>query len=229
MDWPEWHSLGMPPARNLSGFRFGRLIVQSRGPQAFKRGSGHPVVQWICVCDCEKEITVRGESLRSGNTTSCGCFHKERLRANFYTHGQSGTVLYQAWRGMKTRCYNPNSSKYPDYGGRGVDVCPEWLDSFEAFARDMGQPPPGTSLDRIDNEKGYSLGNCRWATLTQQARNKRSVALIEVDRQMLTAEEYAVFRGVRPKALYKHMSRYGLSATEAADKILALRELQRRR
>lgn len=117
---------------------------------------------------------VRGEDLRSGNSTSCGCLQKEKARARFLTHGQSETRLFKIWLQMKQRCFNPNDDKYADYGGRGITVKEPWLSDFEAFRRDMGpRPSDEHSVDRVNNDGNYEPGNCRWATRLEQAANRR--------------------------------------------------------
>lgn len=119
-------------------------------------------------------------NLRSGASQSCGCLHRERASAAKTTHGLSGTPEYEIWQAMLKRCA-PGSPRYESYGDRGITVCERWRDSFENFLADMGPRPKGKrngraifSIDRIDNERGYEPGNCRWTTATPQARNARS-------------------------------------------------------
>lgn len=90
------------------------------------------------------------------------------------THGMTGTRTYRSWESMKRRCLNPNERAFPNYGGRGITVCERWLASFENFFADMGECPPGLTLDRRNNDGNYEPGNCRWATYSEQARNRRS-------------------------------------------------------
>jgi hypothetical protein len=147
----------------LSGRRFGRLVV--RAYAGAKR--------WDCVCDCGSHTVVWGGHLRRGETKSCGCLHRELAKACATKHGMYGTREYRSWQGMKQRCCNPEHVAYESYGGRGITVCEEWRLSFEAFFADMLERPPGTSLDRINNDGNYEPGNCCWSDAKQQAENRR--------------------------------------------------------
>ena len=151
---------------HLEGQRFGRLVVVSvRG-----RGKDHHV-SWECLCDCGKRSIVRSSSLMSGQTKSCGCFQIEKATSHNGRHRPE----YNTWATMLQRCMNPNNPSYKDYGGRGITVCDDWL-KFENFFRDMGKrPTPKHSIDRKENGGNYEPGNCRWATNTEQAMNKRTL------------------------------------------------------
>ncbi len=154
---------------NLTGQRFGRLAVVAEGG----RGDGNrKKLLWHCICDCGNKITVMGDNLRCGHTKSCGCWSKEVSKQSKIKHGLAGSRIYSIWHAMRNRCLNPNNSAFKRYGGVGIGVCERWL-VLENFISDMGEPPEGYSIDRIDSTKGYSPENCRWASAATQARNSR--------------------------------------------------------
>ena len=151
--------------RDLTGQRFGKLLVLSRSERKKKDS-------WRCLCDCGVEKKIRGVNLTQG-TKSCGCLLSETMRV----HGQAGrTPEYQVWAAIIQRCTNPNNPSYPRYGGRGVTVCERWRDSFEAFYEDMGDRPEGKrpsgrafySIHRAENAMVYSKKTCVWATQKEQ-------------------------------------------------------------
>jgi hypothetical protein len=156
---------------DLTGQRFGRLFVLAR---AINRGK---VAVWQCQCDCGQIKIIPGRNLRDGISQSCGCLQRERSSANCKAtktkHGYKGTPTYTSWIEMRRRCSRSHRAEFRNYGARGISVCQEWLNSFEAFLRDMGTRPEGKSLDRINNDGNYEPGNCRWATLIEQRRNRR--------------------------------------------------------
>lgn len=152
----------------LAGERYGRLeIVRDRQP-------GEQRI--YCRCDCGNELTVSRSNLRTGNSRSCGHDRNEGARNPRFAHGMAGTRIYNIWADMVGRCTRPTHIRYADYGGRGITVCDRWRD-FANFYADMDERPEGRSLDRIDNDLGYSPQNCRWATASEQASNKRGFGL----------------------------------------------------
>jgi len=159
--------------------RFGRLIILNEEPVHIKP-SGQHSRRFKLKCDCGNEIVTSLNSLRSGNTKSCGCYMKEINSKIHKIHGESHsngkrnyTPTYQSWRCMRDRCLYSGNIRYQHYGGRGIKICDRWND-FRNFLEDMGDRPEGLTLDRFPNKDGdYTPDNCRWATDSEQMKNRR--------------------------------------------------------
>lgn len=155
--------------------KFGLLTVLSRANNdRFGR------TQWHCTCDCGKQHVAALFRMTSGHTKSCGCI---KGKGN-PTHRMSSTPTHNSWCGMKQRCNYPGHDQYALYGGRGIKVCDRWNESFESFLEDMGKKPAGMTIERNDTNGNYEPGNCRWATMAEQNRNRRSN--INVERNGVT-------------------------------------------
>lgn len=185
----------------LPGERFGRLVVTAVIDGQTRK----------CLCDCGTETVVLRCNLKTGNTQSCGCFRKEIEPVASITHGQTcgkkWSPTYRVWHGILQRCLNPKNPGWGDYGGRGITVCAEWKESFEAFLSDMGERPDGCSIDRIDNDGPYQKDNCVWANDTQQARNKRNNRLLTHNGKTQTLAEWAEETAIPYYTLHSRLRR----------------------
>jgi len=196
---------------DLNGQKFARLTVISLHSALAGK------VRWDCKCDCGKELIVSTTHLRSGHTGSCGCAASEATAARNVanaTHGMWKTPEFEAWSSMRKRCYMPSAHGYERYGGRGITVCDEWKDSFEAFFAYVGKrPTPGHSIDRIRNAEGYKPGNVRWATATEQNNNRRTNVTALVNDEIMTAAQISKMFGL-PHATVRYRINAGKSGAE---------------
>jgi hypothetical protein len=163
-------------AKDVTGLKFGRLTVIGDAPK-YVSPKGKEIRRVVARCECGAESTINLHSIRYGLSASCGCYRTE-LAVSSVKHGdarkRANTREYKTWSNMIARCENPNVDRYPIYGGRGIRVCEKWRESFGDFLSDMGRrPTPKHSIDRIDVNGNYEPGNCRWATNSEQQRNKR--------------------------------------------------------
>ncbi len=216
----------MPSFIDRTGQKFGRWTVLHQGPHEGK------YVTWACRCACGTERAVRGARLAAGKSESCGCLHKEiqreRLTGNTInaTHGKTKTREFDIWRSMLQRCKNTNHAAYKNYGGRGIAVCPRWATSFENFIEDMGTAPKGLTLDRFDNNKGYTPENCRWVSMKVQANNRSSNRLITVKGVTKTITAWAEDLNTSDVAINSRIKR-GWSEEDAVTK--PIRVIKRRK
>lgn len=186
---------------NLVGKRFGRLTVIER-QGSYKSGDA----RWLCECDCGNFTYSTGVDLkRRSKDRSCGCYRAEEIKERATTHGKTGTKVHKCWAAMVSRCLTPTSQAYANYGGRGITVAEEWL-LFENFYADMGEPPAKEfSIDRLDNEKGYSKDNCAWKTVKEQNRNRRSNRQITFRGITKTLVEWAELTGLHRACISKRI------------------------
>lgn len=168
----------MSITKNLKGRKFGRLTVMYDTNKRDKNGC----IYCMCQCDCGNKKEIIKSSLLSGNTKSCGCMIKERLKKDkiHYKHGGTHTKLYNIWWKIIARCYNKNDKAYKNYGGRGIKMCNEWKNNYSAFKQwaEKNGYKEGLSIDRINNNEGYNPENCRWATKSEQANNRRTNIIV---------------------------------------------------
>lgn len=204
---------------DLTGIRFGRLTVISR---AENDKNGKPM--WNCVCDCGTEKVLSTSSLQTG-TKSCGCYRREWASTIKVKHGGcrrgKRDRLYSVWNMIKQRCLDPNCKSYKNYGGRGITICDEWSNDYETFrtwSLQNGYDPEAKNhectIDRIDNDKGYSPDNCRWVEMKVQARNTRANRIIEYNGEEKTLAEWGEETGILPITIH-HRLKSGWTLEEA--------------
>lgn len=205
----------MPSLIDLTGQRFGRWVVLEKAPR--HRSS----VYWICKCDCGTVKAVNSQSLRKGESLSCGCYHYEELANKVRTHGKSKTRLYNIWASMRERCYCPSLPAFKYYGGKGITVCDEWQDFavFEKWALENGYDATAKThkctIDRIDNTKGYSPTNCRWVDSYTQANNISSNRPITYNGKTKNLSEWCRELNLNYHLIYDRLFCYGWDVDRA--------------
>lgn len=199
----------------LAGQQFGRWTVL--GPSSERSASGGAM--WECRCECGTERTVKALSLRQGASQSCGCLWRETMARVHTTHGK-GTrrfgidPTYQAWSAAKARCH-PESPHAAYYADRGITMSREWAENFSAFLRDTGPCPPGKELDRIDNNRGYESGNCRWTIRAIQMRNTGRNHWITIDGETLCVQDWAKRMRISAGLICTRITKLGWSEERA--------------
>lgn len=234
----------MPELIDITGRTFGELTVLR---MADVKVAGRPA--WVCRCVCGKEVVAHGHNLRCGDKTTCGAHrsksfiakHKARPGANrIYPKGtDTHSRIYTLWNAIVARCYRPSHEAYCRYGGRGILMCDAWRSfaNFREWALSSGYSEHLT-IDRLDNDKGYEPGNCRWATRSEQANNRRNTIRVNAFGETKTVTEWPQdqrclvdARKLWKRLRYGHHPEFAMTATEAEIRHLAgkTREAERRR
>jgi len=200
----------MSKFKSLIGETFGRLLVVERVENKIYL-SGRSFVQYKCLCNCGNIVFVLGNTLKAGKTKSCGCLRKETSRGH-PTHGKTNTRLFKIWSSMKERCYLKNHVGYKNYGARGIFVCDEWIgktgfQKFYDWSINNGYKE-NLSIDRIDNNKGYFPENCRWATRSEQQRNRRDSIIIEYNGEKRSLADWSQMLCGNPTDAQRAYQRY---------------------
>lgn len=191
---------------NLIGVKYNNLTIIEEVDAIFTKG-GNKKRMISCRCNCGVEKTLVMSEVINGYVKSCGCYSrvlaKENTTIRNTKHKMYGTSEYNTWQSMKKRCLNPNHKAYDYYGGRGITVCDSWINSFPNFYNDMGSKPnKDSSLDRIDNEKGYFKENCRWASKKTQTRNQRNNRNLTIDGETKTIGEWSEISGIKWQTIH---------------------------
>ena len=187
----------MAAVKDITGQRFGSLTISKR------HGSVNGRAAWLCACDCGSDYVGTGKEMLSGKVTSCGCGLTRSNRRT--THGKSKSKIYSVWTSMKLRCESPSDASYEWYGSRGITVSDEWSKSFDAFYADMGDAPEGCSIDRIDVDGPYCKDNCKWATASEQSRNRRNNRSITINGVTKIMSDWCGENGIDPSTALKRI------------------------
>lgn len=191
--------------KDLTGIKFNRLTVLKFSHRELRNNKWR--YYWLCKCECGNEILIDRDNIKQGKQKSCGCFEKENPSRK--THGYSKTRIYRIYNDMKNRCYNKNNKRYNCYGSRGIIICDEWKNDFKAFY-DWSMAhgyADNLTIDRIDVNGNYEPNNCRWATLKQQANNRRNNHYITYNNETHTISEWAEILKIKKQTLWARLNK----------------------
>lgn len=194
--------------KDITGCIFSRLTVLG-----FSGRNKHGNIFWFCRCDCGNITKISGSNLRNGTSSSCGCFRSEKVKERLIIHGKykksNISPEHNTWQSMLNRCLSPKNKQFHRYGGRGIQVCDRWKESFENFLADMGKRPEGKTLDRYpDNNGNYCPENCRWATRKEQQNNMSSNKELTFDGRIQNISQWANEAGIKVDVFW-HRINYG--------------------
>jgi hypothetical protein len=224
------------PPKDYSGLKMNYLTVVKRVADHI-RPSGNRVIRWLCRCVCGKTVEKDAQDIAKWIKTgsrckSCGCKKNEVLSKHFTLHGHTRankgkpTREYYTFKAMHDRCYNENNDSYPNYGGRGIEVCNRWQkcnNGFKNFLQDMGPKPKGLTLERINTNGSYEPGNCKWATPKEQLNNTRLTIILEFNGLRLPLTSWAELLKVKEDTLrcrsIANWSDYRILATPIGEKL----------
>lgn len=197
---------------DITGQRFGLLLALEPSSELATNKSK----SWLCRCDCGVIKTFRSSDLRYQKVTSCGCEKDRKTSERFRKHGKSNTRLYQVWTAMKQRCQNPKNKDYPNYGGRGISISPDWISDFENFyswAAANGYKQ-GLTIERVDPNGNYEPANCCWITNEEQSNNRRNSIKYDYQGKPLTIRELSEEIGINYHTLRDYLRNKKLSVDE---------------
>lgn len=189
------------------GTRFGHLTVIEELPPVRRANQTYRSIKLACDCGNESVTRLANLTRKKRPVKSCGCLTPKRNSEAHKTHGMRLTKTYTIWQSILSRCSNSRAKDYHRYGGRGISVCSQWVNSFEAFFSDMGECPKGMSIERIDNNRGYAPWNCRWATPLEQAQNRRDNVLLTARGKTLCVAEWSRLSGIKEGTIRARISR----------------------